>query len=129
MTSCRLYLSAALDQSHITDTLGPLRESGGWAAPAQFVDVVEQRRIDPERGELLEEQREFTLLAEHRGWQMLDGAVFVQHPRGRGRADARDAGVSVRRIADERQVIGNEVGRDPKLRAHAVGVSDIVAPA
>ncbi len=59
------------------------------ARASAVLDVGEQRRIGAQRRELLEQQRELALLAEHRRRKILDRAVAVDEPRRARFADAR----------------------------------------
>ena len=61
--------------------------------------------------------------------ERLDRAVAVEHARRGDRPDARDAGIAVGRIADERKVVGDERRRDAELRAHARVVVDLLRAA
>src|SRR5258707_954684 len=59
------------------------------------------------------------MIAEDGIGEVFDGAVARDQRGRRLRADARNAGISVRGIADQREVIGNPVRRYAELGAHA----------
>ena len=104
-------------------------ECGSRAAPAQFVHIPEQRCVSPERGEILEQKRGVALAAQH-GWRKLfDSAVPVQKLRRGDGSNPGNAGISVCRVADEGQKIGNQVGRHAELLANPFRVADLVASA
>ena len=49
----------------VCDALYERGECGGRSAPRELIDVVEERRVGSERGQLLEKQRLVAALAEH----------------------------------------------------------------
>ena len=57
-------------------------------------------------------------VAEHRRRKVFDRAVPVQEPRRRDRADARNARIAVRRVADEREEVGDQ-RRAPRRTSRA----------
>ena len=58
---------------------------------------------------------------------MLDVLEPREHGGRRLGAEAGQAGIAVRGVADEREVVGDRRGRDAELLAHAVGVADFAA--
>src|SRR5690606_39350850 len=54
--------------------------------------------------------------------KVLERAVPADEAGSALGADARDAGVAVGRIADQREVVGNELGIDAEFLAHARGI-------
>src|SRR5437588_47762 len=115
----------ALQQAGASEALAACREGLGGAAPPQFVDIVEEARAGPERRQILEEEgRAAPVIAEDGGGEVLDDAVAVQQTRRGFWTDPRDARISIRRIADEREEVGNEDGVHSKLLANACRIED-----
>jgi hypothetical protein len=98
------------------------------SANSSRLHVGEDRRVDPERGELLEEKRPVAIRQSARR-EGLERAVSGDQARGRLRADAREARIAVGRVADEGEVVGHPLRRDAELLADALGVADLSAPA
>src|SRR5438093_13051838 len=90
----------------------------GGPAPPELVDIVEEWRIGPERGQGFEQQCRVALLPEHRRRKGFDRAVLVQEPRRRDRADPRNARIAVGRVAHEREEVGDQLGLHAKFLAH-----------
>ena len=89
-----------LGETRVADAFGPGGEVGRWSAPVKCLDILEERRVRTQRRELLEEQRQLTLLvAQNVGGKGLDRAVFVDQLRGRCRPDPRQARVAVGAVA------------------------------
>ena len=104
-----LCLEAPLEQARRVHALRPGGERVGRAAPAQLVHVAEQRRVGPQRREMLEQQRELAALAEHRRRKLFDRAVPVQAAAPPSTAPMPgDARIAVGRVADEREEVGNQ---------------------
>src|SRR5437588_4704144 len=106
----------ALQQAGASEALAACREGLGGAAPPQFVDIVEEARAGPERRQILEEEGHAAPdIAEYGGGEVHDDAVAVQQPGGGFRTDPLNARIAVRRVADEREEVGNEDGVDPNF--------------
>src|SRR2546421_5133433 len=121
----------ALGQPRVAEPLRTDRERVGGPAPLELGYIPEQGRVGAERRQVFEQQRPVAAvpLPQHRRGETLDGAVLVQQP-GRGdRADPRDAGISVGRVAHEGEEVGNQVGLDAELLAHPSRVADRPGPA
>src|SRR5262249_44543281 len=114
----RLRPRAALEQATISDALDQRRQLGRRSPPAKLVDVVEERRVGPQRRQLLEEQCLNATLAEHVRREGLDGSVSVEQPRRTDRAQPRDPRITVRAVAYEREKIGDQRRFDAELCAH-----------
>ena len=83
-----------------------------------------------QRREVLEQQRELALVAEHLGRELLDGAVRVDEPRRRDLADAGNARDSRRRCRRRaRAGRGCAPGPTPNFSRTPVGVAHRVAAA
>src|SRR5436190_12044047 len=104
----RRRLQAALEQARRVGARAKGSERVGGPAPPDRVGAREQRRIDSQRRQLLEEERERQPVAEHGGRKRFDRAVAVQEPRGADRADPFDSGIAVGGVADERKVVRNQ---------------------
>ena len=61
----QLYAVTTLQQLRRFHSFRPGRECRRRAAPAQRLDLLEERRIGAQRREFLEEQREIALFAEN----------------------------------------------------------------
>jgi len=118
-----------LEQTRRVHLLGPRGERKGRAAPAQGFDVLEEGRIGAQGREILEEQRELALFAENVGREIFDLTVTIQKPGSGLRADPRNAGVTVGRIAYEREQVRYERRIDAKLFAYPSGIANRFAPA
>src|SRR5439155_12787450 len=106
---------AALHETIGPHPSGPRGQLGRRATPAQCVHILEQRRVGPERREILEQQREPPLLAENLGREVFDRAVSIQQPCGRRGADSRKPRVAVSRVTDEREIVRNHRRRDAEF--------------
>ncbi len=124
---CSLF--AALDQPRRFHPLRPGREGRRRTAPAQRLDFLEERRIGAQRREFLEEQRELALFAENVSRKFFDLTVVIQKLRGGPGADPGDAGITVGRIAHEREQVRNERRIDAELFAHRGRIANDFAPA
>src|SRR5437868_8734460 len=98
----------ALEKSRRFHFLRPCSEGRCRTVPAQRFDVLEERRIGAQRRELLEEKRELPLFAKDVRRKISNRAVSIQKPGRRLAPDAGNAGIAVRRIADEPEQIRNE---------------------
>src|ERR1041385_6767764 len=117
----------AREQARIADFRRPRLEAIGGAAPAQRLDIGEQRRIGSEGRQALEEQRELAPLRRQvLRREILDGAVAVDKTPGGHFADAVDSWIAVRRVADQREKVGNALRLDAVLGAHGAGVQQLV---
>src|SRR5438552_2532996 len=124
---CGGCLEAALQQSSVSQAIGIRGECAGWSAPPELVHVPEQRRVGPERREVLEQERQVAAVPEYAGWKVFDPAVLIQEPSRGDRSDARNAGIAVRRVADEGEEVGDQDGCHAELRTHSVGIADLPA--
>src|SRR5205823_11821184 len=95
------------------------------SAPAQRLDVREERRVGTQCRQFLEEQRELHVMAEDGRGKLIDRTVARYQPCGRLGSDLRNPGITVRRVADEREVVGDVRRRDTELRAHARVVANL----
>src|SRR5688572_14760097 len=82
-----------------------------------------------QRREGLEEQRAVAILPEKACGKLLDVAMLTDEARRGFAADAGDAWIAVGRIADQREVVGDERRRDPEFRLYARGVANLAASA
>src|SRR5687767_13673665 len=103
-----LRRETAFEQARRVHALRPGLESVSGSAPAELVDVLEQRRIAHQRGQALEQQRLFEPLAEDLGRERLDRSVPVQQAGCAHRADAGHARISIGRITDQREKVRNQ---------------------
>src|SRR5262245_50356365 len=117
----------ALEQSMVCDALHERGECGGRPGPCELIDVVEERRIGPQRGQLLEKQRLVAALAEHLRREGFDGPMAIQQPRRADAAQSRDTRISVGAVADEGEKVGNQGGFHPELFADSLRVADLLA--
>src|SRR6267143_3589860 len=124
---CGGCLEAAPQQTSVSQTIDICGERAGGPAPPELVHVPEQGRVRPERRQLLEQQRSLTVVPQHLRGEVLDAAVLVEEASRRDRSDPRNAGIAVRRVADERQEIGDEHGLDAELLAHPGRVTDLLS--
>src|SRR6266699_1321756 len=118
---------AACHQTSVRQPGRPRPERVAGPAPLELVYIAEQGRVGPERRQLFEQQRPLAAVPQHRRGEPLDGAVLVQQPGRRYRADPRDAGISVGRVAHEGEEVGNQRGLDAELLAHPCRVADLPA--
>src|SRR5262249_51165625 len=119
--------SAAREQARVADLRRPCLEALGGASPAPGLDVGEERRIGSERGQTLEKQRKLpSLRRQDLGREVLDRAVAVDETPGGHFADAVKSWIAVRRVADEREKVGNALRLDAVLGAHGLGVKQLV---
>src|SRR5258708_27696972 len=100
----------------------------GRPAPAQLFYIGKQSRLRPQRGEILEQQRKLPIFPEHRRWKILERAMLVNERRRAYGANARDPGIAVSRVADEREKVGDAFGLDAELRPHTRGIPDLARP-
>src|SRR3954462_9698173 len=87
----------ALEQTRCIHLLGPRSERGGRAAPAQRLDLFEERCISAQRCEILEEQCELALFTENVRREIFYRTVRIQKLGSRLRANPRNAGITVSR--------------------------------
>src|SRR6266568_2129161 len=106
-----------------------LGERSGGAAPPELIHVIEERRIRPERCQVLEEQREVVAVPEDDRREALDEAVPVQEPGGRDPTDPRNARISVGGVADQGEEVGNQRGLHAEFLANSVGITDLLRSA
>ncbi len=119
-----------IGQRHVPEVAADILEVAGRALPVQRRDVVEQGGIDPKRGELTEELRQFALARESFGQfggtsyrvaqrriplghpvrNPVELPVVGQHERCRTLAPPGQSGKPVGGVADERQPIGDGSG-------------------
>jgi hypothetical protein len=82
-----------------------------------------------QRRQFLEEQRALHVSAEDVRGKLIDGTVARYQSCGRLGSDLRNPGITVRRVADQREVVGDVRRRDTELCAHARVVANLPAPA
>src|SRR5256714_10856737 len=123
--------SDPLGQPRVAEPLGTSRERVGGPAPLELAHIPEQGRVGAERRQVFEQQRPVAAvpLPQHRRGEPLDGAALAHPPGRRARADPRDAGISVGRVAHEGEEVGNQGGLDAELLAHPSRVADRPGPA
>src|SRR5947207_7929991 len=123
--------SDSLRQALVSEPLRTGCERVSGPAPFELVYIAEQGRIGAERRQVLEQQRPLAAvpLPQHRRGEPLDGTVLVQQPGRRDRADPRNAGIPVGRVAHEGEEVGNQRGLDAELLAHPSRVADRPGPA
>src|ERR1044072_9834492 len=87
--------STAREQPRIADFRRPRLEAIGGSAPAQRLDIGEQRRIGSEGRQALEEQRELApLRRQDLRREILDGAVAAAKTAGGQFADGVDSWIA-----------------------------------
>src|SRR5438445_6159070 len=89
------------------DQLGEFGEGRRRAEPSKLTDRFEQRRVASKRRELLEQHRQVVMIAECAVGDRLDVAEPLQNTRGFLRAEARNSWITIRSIADQREIVGN----------------------
>jgi len=99
----QLYAVATLERPRRFHPIRPGREGRCRAAPARRLDFLKERRIGAQGREFLEEQREIALFPKNFPRKVLNLTVPVQELSCGLCADARNAGVTVDRIAHERE--------------------------
>src|SRR5204863_9504594 len=116
---------ATLLNALVFHPLRPLWPRRCGSVPLELVHIGEERRIDSERRQILEQQRALAIGAEHFWRKRLDGPVAIEECGCGGRTDATNSRIAILRIADERQQVRNQIRVDSELRAHAFGVSNL----
>src|SRR5580704_13518913 len=119
----------ARDQARCADLLGRASECVRRSAPAQRLDVGEERRVGTQRRQFLKQQRALKVVAEDMRGELLDRTVALDQSCGRLGSDFRNSRITVRCVADEREVVGDVRRRDTELRTHARVVANLPAPA
>src|SRR6185437_2136846 len=120
----RQRLGRTRHQTRVPQHLSRLRKPLKRPTPAQLVNVSEQRRINTQRSELLEQQRGLPPLAERLRGKALDRAIARQKTSGSLGPDTSNTGIAVGAIADKRQIVGNQLRTDTKLGTHTVRIPD-----
>src|SRR5262249_13545347 len=124
---CRLPgAGGSLEESRRFHPLRPALECRRRAAPTQLVPVAKERRVGAQRGELLEQQRKIAPISKQVRGEFFDRAVLVEELRCGDGADSGNPGVTVRRVADESEVVGNQLRRHSELLAHALGIANVL---
>src|SRR5947209_17270722 len=85
----------AFEKSRRLHLFRPRRERRRRPAPAQRLNVREERRVAAQRRELLEEQRELALFAQNFRRKIFDGTVQVQQLRGSPGPNSWNARVTI----------------------------------
>ena len=94
----------------------------------QFSHVGEQVGVRAQRRQPLEKQRKIPALAQHRRRECFDGTMAIQQLRSADRADSGNARIAIRRVTDQREVVGNQRGFDTELLADPSRVADLFWP-
>src|SRR5262245_29856117 len=88
-------------------SLYPLCKRRTRTAPAQLLHIFKERYFRSQRCQLLERQRGLAIVAEDLRRESLDATVLIDQPGSALRADSTQAGIPIRCISDEGQIIGN----------------------
>src|SRR5688500_13232975 len=121
----RCRLPCTLEQLRIRNPLAEPGESFRRPLPSQLVCVGEKRLVGAQCCEILEQKSELTTVAEYARGEFLDGSVFVEKLRSSPRTDPGKPGISIRRIANESQVVGYQRGDDTELLPHQLRRPDV----
>ena len=78
---------------------------------------------------MLEQQRTLAVFSQHTSGEGLDRAVLIQQPTCRHAADPGDPRISVLRVTDQGEQIGDQLRLHPELLAYGYRIADFLGPA
>src|ERR1700735_287631 len=113
-----------LEQARIAQLRGDRGEVLARTLPLQRGDLGKQRCIILERCQSLEEQCQRFTFAQDLRRKVFNPAEPLDQTRSALGTNAGDSGIAIRRIADQRQIIGNSLWNDAEFRVHPCCISD-----
>src|SRR5262245_64985878 len=95
--------------------------------PAKLLDIAEERRIDTQRRELLEEQCPLTIVFENLRREVFQPTITVDESGSGFRSTARNSRIAIRGVTHQGQVVRYVRWLDTELGANCIRIPNVAA--